>query len=392
MEQFSKRTNWETAPNDLARLARSILETGQNIIDLTGSNPTHSEFRYLDAGLLKPFTDTGNLSYDPSPRGLLTARASICDYYRRHGISVTPEQVFLTAGTSEAYGFLFRLLAEPGEMVLAPRPSYPLLDYLAGLADIQVERYPLIYQNKWKIDKSRFQAGSLRKPKAVVVVNPNNPTGNFVSPKEREAINRFARVQQAAVISDEVFLDFAHPARPDMPSFAHNREVLTLTLSGVSKAAGLPQMKLSWIVVSGPPDLCEEAGRRLEVISDTFLSVSIPAQRALPFWLGKQREITGEILDRLNVNKTCLAQAVSGIERVKLLACEGGWYAVLEVAGDRTDEEWAVLLLQEDRVLVHPGYLFDFEGGPFLVLSLLPPPDLFSKGVDRFAKRLKKPI
>lgn len=387
---FSKRTGWETQSNRISELAALLAKNGHGILDLTSSNPTQCGFSYLNPTLLAPLADAGNLSYEPTPRGLLEARLAVCGYYRGRGIEVSPEQVFLTAGTSEAYQFVFRLLTEPGDILLAPRPSYPLLDYLAGLQDLEVERYPLVYQNGWKVDGPKLGIGNSTRPKALVVVNPNNPTGNFTTGLEREAINQFVSAEGAAVISDEVFLDFAFERQHQPPpSFAQNSDVLTFTLSGISKAAGLPQMKLAWMVVSGPKDAREAAFRRLEVISDTYLSVSTPAQRALPFWLGKQKEITEEILGRLKMNRAHLARAVSGLKEARLLDSQGGWYAVLQVAGDVTDEEWAMRLLRKEHVLIHPGYLFDFEAGNFLVLSLLPPPAIFSESTTRLAARLQ---
>ena len=281
--KFSQRTDWLTTANPLTQRIEEKKKDGVRLIDLTESNPTRCGFNFLNESRLRPFSDIRNLSYDPDPQGLLEARKAVCAYYAEKKISVHPEQIFLTAGTSEAYGFILRLLCDARDLVVIPRPSYPLLDYLATLADVDTIRYFLCYEkNRWRISAESLGIPFIEKPKALILVNPNNPTGNFVSSEELRPINEMCRQSETAIICDEVFLDFAFDPKNAKPvSLAQNREALTFTLSGVSKILGLPQMKLSWIVVSGPEELREKAIERLEIIADTYLSVNTPSQRAV---------------------------------------------------------------------------------------------------------------
>jgi len=363
---FSKRTNWADSSNALSQLLSSKRKNKEKILDLTESNPTRCGF------------NSENIPYDPDPHGLLEAREAVCRYYADKKTRVTPDQIFLTAGTSEAYAFLFRLLADPRDRILAPEPSYPLLDYLAGLNDVLLQKYLLKYDGGWGMDLDSIVGAG----KAIVVVNPNNPTGNFVKRHERDELNRMAKTREMAIISDEVFLDFAFDdRRGPPPTFAGNGDALTFTMSGISKILGLPQMKLSWIVVSGPEDLKRQAIEKLELIADTYLSVSTPSQKALPKWLENREKITGEILKRVRKNRSALREYLRDNKSVRLLDAEGGWYAVLEIDSLKNDEELALDLLKNKNVFVHPGYFFDFPKGNFLVLSLLPEPKIFGKGI-----------
>ncbi|MDP3921319.1 MAG: pyridoxal phosphate-dependent aminotransferase [Candidatus Omnitrophota bacterium] len=382
--KFSKRTDWESAPNALSACLARLKQAGEPVIDLTESNPTRCGFKFLNAAWLKPLSDEANLRYEPHPKGLLEARESVCAYYRELGYAVNPEQVFLTASTSEAYSYLFRLLTDPGDRVMAPQPSYPLFDYLAQLGDVQMERYRLRYDAAWKLDKASLTGQTA---KAVLTVNPNNPTGTVIGPGERTALNNFAGEANAAIISDEVFLDYVRDE--DLrrsASFAANDTVLTFTLSGVSKLMALPQMKLSWIVVSGPPDERDEAVRRLEIIADAYLSANTPSQRALATWMQMRPEATAEIRGRLKENGDCLAAWVRESGRLELLSSDGGWYAVLKAKTEISDEDLAVNLLERRHVYVYPGYLFDFEEGTYLVISLLPESAIFQEGLERLKR------
>ncbi len=383
--RFSKRTAWPLHPNPLTDKLLEKKRLGRNVIDLTVSNPTACDFRFYGPKLLEPLAEAENLSYSPDPKGISAARKAVCAYYKSHDADVVPEQIFLTSGTSEAYSFLFSLLADPGDTVLAPKPSYPLLDYLADLNDLKLLEYRFRYDGQWRLDETTLE--KREKAKALIVIHPNNPTGNFIRPGEREALNRFCREGQCALIADEVFLDYAHSGSEKVFSFAANEEVLTFTLSGVSKILGLPQMKLSWIVVSGPEEARRTAVERLEIIADTFLSVGAPPQRALAGWLKRQPEIGGEILARVLVNKAHLIEELSGSAALPLSSM-AGWCAVLRIPYE--DEEKAVLdLLEQKDVLVHPGYFFDFEVGSHLVISLLPPPGIFKEGVSRLLNFIK---
>ena len=376
---FSKRSDWKLDPNPLAKLLASKRERKETLIDLTESNPTRCGFK---APRLESLSDPKNLIYDPDPHGMLEARQALCRYYAERKVLIGPEQIFLTASTSEASSFLFRLLMNPGESLLVPRPSYPLMDYLAGLNDVQLDAYSLKYQNDWAMDLESLEEGFGRKPKAVLVVNPNNPTGNFVKENEWNAIHRLCLKNQTAVISDEVFFDYDFGEKSQVPVGAReDAPVLTFTLSGLSKVAAMPQMKLSWIVVNGPERLRAEAIQRLEVISDTYLSVNTPSQRALAEWLEFSKTIQPEITTRISANQSHLAKALEGSRKIALLSSQGGWFAVLKLSSGAEDESTAIRLLEEKNVCVHPGYFFDFDRGNFLVLSLLPPERHFKEGV-----------
>ncbi|MCM8775111.1 MAG: pyridoxal phosphate-dependent aminotransferase [Candidatus Omnitrophica bacterium] len=399
--RFSSRTGWLRTPNPLAALLNSRREKGIQIFDLTLSNPTRANFRYLDPKLLKPFFDTQNLVYDPDPHGLLQARQALCDFYGKKGIRISPEEIFLTASTSEAYGFVFRLLLDPHETVLAPQPSYPLLDYLAGLNDIRIVRYPLhhlthvrkdrVQHGGWYLELEELESRREPAPRAVLLVHPNNPTGNYVAEKERAKINEIVLRDKMTVLCDEVFFDFVLDKKIQRPrSFAGQREVLTFTLSGISKILGLPQMKIAWILVSGPEKEKEEAIQKLEVIADTYLSAGTPSQRALRAWFDMWSTIHGEISNRLKDNLAYLTEKFKAAVNVRLLMPEGGWYVMLEVPPIRTDEEWSLLLLEKDDVLIHPGYLFDAEEENLLVLSLLPDPVRFQESIDRLIRRFQE--
>lgn len=387
MLYFSRRTSWTTEPNPLSRLIAMFRHDETPFRDLTVSNPAQCGFQYLNAQLLKPFLDPENLKYEPDPHGLMSAREAICRYYASKGIALQPSRVFITAGTSEAYSFIFRLIFEPGDALLAPQPSYPLLDYLAGLNDIRVERYRLDPLNRWEINLKGHYTLKEVEAKGLLAVNPNNPTGNFVHQPELAEINLFCKKRGMVVIADEVFLDYPFGDDKGIVSCALNRHNLAFTLSGISKIVGLPQMKLSWIVVSGPDPVAEEAAKRLEIISDTYLSAGTPTQRALPHWLGMQKMIQQEILQRLRNNYGYLKQKFSHSGPVRLFPVEGGWHATLQLSSEQTDEEWACLLLKKDQVLTHPGYLFDFHEGSYLVLSLLVPEGRFQEGIEKIARR-----
>ncbi len=382
--RFSKRTSWEAGSNRLSKAVELKRKEGTPLIDLTESNPTRCSFSYLNSDYLKPLTDSKNLLYEPDPRGLLEAREAVCHYYSVKGIKVEPDQVFLTACTSEAYTYLFRLLLDTGDMAVAPRPSYPLFSYLSDLNDVQLAHYSLAYEGAWFIDFQSLERHFPKDPRALILVNPNNPTGNFVHEDEREFLNGLCGSRDMSIISDEVFNDFSLTGKVKQPtSFAGNELALTFTLGGISKILGLPQMKLSWIILSGPREIRKKAAERLEIIADTYLSVNTPTQRALSTWLPKSGPVIEEIQKRLSDNLEYLTEALKGKESVRVLECEGGWYAVLEMTAFLSDEELALKLLEKQNVLTYPGYFFDFPEGNFLVLSLLPKAETFKEGVDR---------
>ena len=382
---FARRTDWPVDQNPLALKIAALKAAGEPLIDLTESNPTRCDFQYQNTEWLQPFLDPKNLAYEPLPRGLLSAREAVCAYYAEKGVRVEPEQVFLTAGTSEAYGFLFRLLAEPGESFLVPSPGYPLFNYLADLNDAVLKKYALSQTPRWHLDAEILDNASGPDCKALVLVNPNNPTGNFISVQEKEVVNHFCASRNLALISDEVFLDYSLGGQG--VSLADNAEVLTFTLSGISKILGFPQMKLSWLVVSGPKAIREQALQKLEVIADTFLSVNTPSQRALPEWMKSRTLAIREISDRTARNQEFLLRKFLQGVSCRALRSEGGWYAVLKLGEGADDEQTALDLLEKQKILAHPGYLYDFDA-PHLVLSLLVPCLRFEEAIDRLSNEL----
>lgn len=384
---FAKRTQWILSPNRLTERLRQLRSEGRKILDLTESNPTRCGFNYPEDWIFKALGDRAALAYDPDPRGLLAGRQAVAGYYQESGASVSPEQIFLTTSTSEAYSYIFRLLANPGDAVLVPRPSYPLFQFLADLNDVKLVPYPLRYHDGWEIDFEGLatavrQAGG--KARAVLVVHPNNPTGSFVSREETGNLAAICREHEMAIIADEVFRDFSYdPAAGPAPTHASETRALTFTLSGLSKISALPQMKLAWLVASGPADVLSPALARLEVIADTYLSVSAPLALALPRLLEMRGAIQPQILQRVRGNLQILDDALHAASPVTRLNSQGGWYAILRVPRTRSDEDWAIELLTRHHVFVHPGHFYDFDPDGFLVLSLLPPHDLLREGIQK---------
>lgn len=390
---FSQRTQWTNESNRLSQKLKEKRKRGEKIVDLTLSNPTQCGFTYLKPEILKPFSSGKNLQYEPNPRGLLETRQALCNYYLKKGIQVTPEQFILTSSTSEAYTFLFRLLANMGENFLSPEPSYPLFDYLAGLNDAELEKYPVIYDKQgWRLDLDYLETADLKNTRAAIVVNPNNPTGNYIHRMEKNTLSHICQSNDLAIISDEVFLDF--PVEDSLLaaiSMADSEQVLTFTLSGISKIFGLPQMKLSWILVNGPADLKNEAMRRLEIIADTYLSPNTPVQRALPEWFSSASKATEEILDRIRKNHLVLTEFFNSCAYATVLKVQGGWYAILRLLEDMTeDEDLALRLLEEENIYVHPGYFYDFKENGFLAISLLLPVLEFQESMKRLKSYFEK--
>jgi aspartate/methionine/tyrosine aminotransferase len=324
------------------------------------------------------------MDYDPQPKGLSVAREAVANYYRTgHQIAgFDPESLILTTSTSEGYSFCFRLLCNPGDEILVPKPSYPLFEFLADLQDVKLVPYLLIYDHGWQMDFPSLEKAVTERTRAVVVVHPNNPTGSYVQANEWESPNSFCLEHGLALISDEVFLDYALDGTP-RPSFVTNREVLTFTLSGVSKISALPQMKVAWIAASGPFDQVEPALARLEVIADTFLSMNAPLQWATPVLLDQRQSVQRQLLDRVRCNLAELDRQLAAQKTCQRLSVEGGWYAVLRVPVTQSDEELVIALLKEKSVLVHPGHFYDFPNDGYLVLSLIGLEEEFAQGVGR---------
>jgi aspartate/methionine/tyrosine aminotransferase len=379
---FSRRTNWNTEQSELARAHRMRVEAGLPIVDLTASNPTRCGFTY-PADLLSALTDEKALDYDPQPRGLLEARRAVCEYYAGHGLRMAPEQIVLTTSTSEAYSYLFRLLCDPGGEIIVPQPGYPLFDYLAALDDVQLKLAPLVYDHGWQIDPEGFRRAITPATRAIVLVHPNNPTGHFTKLWEAEELAKLCREFSLSLVVDEVFLDYEFaPSRTGrVSSFASGLEdVPVFVVSGLSKIAGLPQMKAAWIVATGPE--ARGALDRLEVIADTFLSMNAPVQWAMPKWLASRQGIQKQIRQRVGNNLAELDRQLANEGTVRRLEFEGGWYTVLRIAALRPDEATARELLDQG-VWVHPGYFFGMPESGWLVLSLLGPEREFGRGVTQ---------
>jgi alanine-synthesizing transaminase len=374
---FSKRFHWDLRPNRLSELlARKRLE-GARVLDLTESNPTHAGLHY-PADVVAAFEDSRMLKYEPLPKGSLRAREAVAEYYSARGHSVSPERILLTASTSEAYSYLFKLLTDPGDRILVPRPSYPLFEYLATMESVQVEQYPLHYHAGWSMDVDAMPQGA----RAVVLVNPNNPTGSFVKRGELDQLVKLG----LPLISDEVFADYAFaPDAERVSTLVDVEECLAFSMSGLSKVAGLPQMKLGWIVVSGPEPQRREALEKLEWIADTYLSVSVPVQCAAERLLRAGEDVQRQIRERTAQNLKFARELLAG-SAANILEVEGGWYATVQMPRIRSEEEWTLELLEREDVLVQPGFFYDFESEAFLVISLLTEPGPFQEGMARLCR------
>ncbi len=387
---FSLRTGWKLTPNRLAAAQRDLRAVGREVFDLTVSNPTRIGLAFDVAAVLNALSSAEALDYDPQPKGLLGARKAVAEYYRGKPsvLEVNPEAIFLTTSTSEGYSYVLRLLCDPDDEILVPRPSYPLFEFLADLQDVRLVPYPLLYDHGWQIDFPSLYRAATPRTRAVVVVHPNNPTGSYASSVEQHLLNTFCRDhKKTALIVDEVFLDYCHQGIP-RSSFVSSQEVLTFTLSGLSKISALPQMKLAWIVCSGPAELAGAAIERLEIIADTYLSVNAPVQLAAPVLLDQRHKIQPALLERIRHNLSQLDSQIARHKTCRRLEVEGGWYAVLRVPATQSDEDLAVDMLQKASVLVHPGHFYDFPSDGFLVVSLITPPEAFQQGIIRVLQLL----
>ena len=379
---FSSRLNWSATENPLTKLLREKRARGEALLDLTESNPTAAGFTYPADALLEALADPRSLCYEPQPAGLPEARAAVAGYYR----GLPSGRILLTASTSEAYALLFKLLADPGDEVLVPRPSYPLFEFLAALESVRPVQYPLVYHGCWAIDFGALERLITPRSRALVLVNPNNPTGSFVKKKELDQLVELCREHRLAIISDEVFSDYVFgPNEQRVASLVGVDRVLSFVLSGFSKVLGLPQMKLGWIITGGPQ--WAPAMERLELIADTYLSVGTPVQWAAASLLSRREAIQRQILERVQANRAFLADRIGADSPWRLLEAEGGWYAVLEAPKIHTEEEWVLGLLRDDNLLVQPGFFFDFDREAYLVVSLLTRSEAFREGIGRILSR-----
>ena len=384
---FSQRTNWRLATNSLTRAIEEERASGRAILDLSISNPTEAGIRPDSEAVLEALANPAAMQYDPQPRGLLSARQAVCAYYaERHSIpDVEPESILLTTSTSEAYSYVFRLLCNPADEVLVPKPSYPLFEFLADLADVKLVPYPLLYDHGWQIDFDFLEKAVTARSRAIIVVHPNNPTGSYVSAKERDALNKLCHEHALALIADEVFLDYPHHVGRHH-SFAENHDSLTFTLSGISKISALPQMKFAWALTSGPAEAAAVANARLEIIADTFLSMNAPVQLAAPVLLDQRKVVQPALLERLRANLAELDLQLAGSPSCRRLAADGGWYAVLRVPVIESDDELATRLVRDAGVVVHPGHFCDFPRDGYLILSLITEPSIFREGLTRLLR------
>jgi aspartate/methionine/tyrosine aminotransferase len=439
---FSDRTNWKLAQNRLTQALEEARRRGEKILDLTVSNPTRVGLQYDAQAILSALGSARAMDYDPQAKGLLEARKAVAEYYRLEHSPLKPgvgdldaERIVLTTSTSEGYSFVFRLLCNAGDELLVPKPSYPLFEFLADLQDVKLVPYPLIYDHGWQMDFPSLEKAVTARTRGVVVVHPNNPTGSYVKAGELEQLNVFCRTRGLAVIVDEVFLDygletsgaeapargeqsltaasphwsafpqglkpassatpsgtaeavpFPIPARENRPgnhaSFAGNHEVLTFTLSGLSKIAALPQMKVAWVVTSGPEDQVTAAIARLEVIADTYLSMNAPVQWAAASLIEQRKSIQRQLMERVRANLSELDRQLAAQKTCSRLHVEGGWYAVLRIPVTQSDEELAIALVREKQVLVHPGHFYDFPSDGYLVVSLIAEEAQLREGIGR---------
>jgi alanine-synthesizing transaminase len=386
---FSTRTNWPLSRNRFTVALDELRAAGVPLLDLTASNPTLCGFDYDANAILSAFHNPAALAYDPQPKGTLAARCEVVRYYfDDHQTPVDPESLFLTTSTSEAYSYVFRLLCSPGDELLLPKPSYPLFEFLADLQDVRLAPYSLAYAHGWFLDFQSLENAITPRTRAILLVHPNNPTGSYVLPEEDARLNTLCQKHNLALIVDEVFLDFAFDA-PPRKTFAANSEALTFTLSGLSKVSALPQMKIAWLAISGPPALVRPALDRLEIIADTYLSLSAPAQGALPALLAQRHSLRKQILDRIRENRAQLQVLLRSQSACELLHAGAGWYAVLRVPAQPSDEDLAIRLLRDHHVLVHPGHFYDFPSNGYLVLSLIPTPSDFHRGAESLLQSFK---
>jgi alanine-synthesizing transaminase len=393
---FSARTSWDRTPNAHTLAAARKRAEGRPLLDLTESNPTRVALVDLTP-LIQELGHARGAAYEPAALGHPIARAAVAEHYARRGLAVDPRQVLITASTSEAYAWLFSLLADPDDTVLVPRPSYPLLGWIAASQRVGLGSYRLARDAHFRVDFDDLERAITPRTRAVVLVHPNNPTGSFIRRDEAERLCALARKHELALIVDEVFADYALAPLPPtaLPSFTAipgEQGVAVFVMSGLSKVLLAPQLKLGWVVAIGPDALVDEALARVELIADTFLSVNTPVQLALPALLAHEGQVQRVVKARLRENLRVLDALLAGEGEhgpARRLPVEGGWYAILEVPRVHDEDGWLDVLLREDDVLVQPGYFFELDRDGFLVLSLLPAVEVFREGVTRILRRVE---
>jgi len=390
--KLASRVGWDASKNRLTRLLEERRRRGLPVLDLTETNPTRCGFEYPGADILGALGNPAAMEYAPDARGLRTARDAIAALYAARGARVAADDIVLTASTSEAYSFLFRLLADPGDRILVPAPSYPLFDLLGRLNDVTLVPYPLICDAGFAIDLEALEAAVDESTRAILVVSPGNPSGAFLKRSERDALAQIASSHGLALICDEVFGDYAFGDDPSrVETLAGFQECPTFVLNGLSKMLALPQMKLGWIAAGGPRADAQEALQRLEVIADVYLSVGTPIAQALPSLLTLRPAIQAMVRERTRENLAYLmshTRRTGGGSACSVTSPEGGWSAIVEIPRTRSEEEWALRLLEADGLFVHPGYFFDFPDEGRLVVSLLPQRATFQEGIAALMSRI----
>jgi alanine-synthesizing transaminase len=383
---ISSRLPKSLAPNAVARAIDAKRRRGAAIIDLTATNPTSAGFTYPNE-LLQPLADPRALEYEPQALGLWPARAAVAADFRRRGIVISADRVALTSSTSEAYALLFKLLCDAGDGLLVPHPSYPLFEHLTALESVKAIPYELEYHGAWRIDIDSIARAGDDRVRAILVVSPNNPTGSFLHRDDLAALSDIAAARGWAIIGDEVFADYPLDPAPDATNVLAGADVLTFSLGGLSKSAGLPQLKLGWIGFGGPTAKVDEALAAFEVVADTYLSVSTPVQAAAADLIEQGVAIRAQILARARRNLESLRALAAASPSINVLRVEGGWSAVMQVPQLRSEEALILELLDKDDVLVHPGYFFDFPREAYVVVSLLVEPASFDRAIARVLTR-----
>ena len=383
MYKYSQRLPWTTPTNPFSKLLAAKLVDGSPLLDLTISNPSRIDLQYPHQEIATAYGTIRDFTYRPEPFGSFEARGAIVRYYESRGVQIHSKQVALTASTSEAYSLLFKLLCDPGDEILVPTPSYPLFDYLAALETVRVVPYRLFYDGRWSIDFDRLKTKLTPRTRAIVVVNPNNPTGSYLQRAEANSLLTLASRHHLPIISDEVFMDYSFGDPSSRPStFAEFNSVLSFSLNGLSKTAGMPQLKLGWIVTNGPAHEQETALNRLEILLDTYLSVSNPVQQLLPrlMELGAsiRNQLKARVTSNFEVGCTTLKDTTANF-----LYTEGGWSALIRLPRRLSEEEWITRLLLDHAMVVQPGYFFDISPEAHIVVSLIAKPGDFRSGLER---------
>lgn len=375
-------------PRDLTPSATAVqLQRATVTCDLMLSNPTACSFVYPDVHTA--LAGPSALPYRPDALGTLAARQHVAAYVsQRYGV-VGPHQIMLTASTSEAYSLVFKLLTDPADSIVVDTPTYPLVQHLAELEHIQVAAIASHWAGRWQADMQHATALLEAGARAVVLVSPNNPTGACLRVEEARAWAALAARFDVPLIIDQVFAPYATAPWAEVIE-ALSEAPLAFFLDGLSKAAGLPHVKLGWVTVRGHPSRVSAAMERLAWLGDAYLSVSQGVQHALPQLFAVAEALQPQIWARICANRLWLADHLAQLPEVTLLPAEGGWYGVLRLPQSVSEDDVVTELAQRAQVRLHPGYFYDFTQRGYLVTSLLSPPAIFAAGWRRAAQTLRE--